>query len=508
MALLACLTSWWAVPLGVALVAASYLWPYFVTHRHLRGIPAPWGAQVSNLWLALAARRGQRYWAVDEAHNKLGNMVRVQPNHVSVVDESAVAVIYGHGNGLIKGDFYDVFVSIQPSIFSTRSRCEHTRKRKMVSHAFSARSVAELEPYMGQELALFVARLDELVAQAGGEARVDLLLWFSYLAFDMIGDLAFGAPFGMLEAGSDVAEARLTPDSAPEAVSAIELLNRRGETNATLGCLTPLGRWAVGWLPRGILHQGLDASAKLAGIAVARVKARLDQAKPARRDLLSHLVQARDAAGQTLPRNELTAEALAYVIAGSDTTANSSCALANYLLRHPRVLHQLQRELDAAVPAGVDVPSWEMVRSLEYLGWTVLETLRHHATSAIGLPRLVPHDSPGITILGRFFPPGTVLSVPTYSLHRCRAIWGPDALDFRPERWANPTPAQKTAFIPFGHGPRACVGRNVAEMEMKLIAATWIRRYSVALRQGDMETREGFLRKPMALQVALSQRPK
>ncbi|PHH70204.1 hypothetical protein CDD82_7265 [Ophiocordyceps australis] len=376
----------------------------------------------------------------------------------------------------------------------------------MVSHAFSARSVAQLEPYMRQELELFVARLDQLVAQAGGEARVDLLLWFNYLAFDMIGDLAFGAPFGMLQAGSDVAETRPTPDSAPVKVRAIELLNMRGDTNATLGCLSPLGRRAARWLPGRFFHQGLDAASQLAGIAVARVKARLDQAKPARRDLLSHLVQARDPAGHPLPRSEMTAEALAYVIAGSDTTSNSSCALANYLLRHPRVLALVQRELDAAVPPAVQVPDWNTVRNLEYLQWTVLETLRHHATSGIGLPRLVPPSSPGITLLGRHFPPGTVLSVPTYSLHHSRAIWGPDALDFRPERWADPTPEQKMAFNPFGHGPRACVGRNVAEMEMKLIAATWIRRYSLTLRQGDMETREGFLRKPLALHVALSQR--
>ncbi|PHH70203.1 hypothetical protein CDD82_7264 [Ophiocordyceps australis] len=103
MILLALVTWWWAGVFAVTFVAASYLWPYFVTHRQLRGIPAPWGAQVSNIWLAFAARRGQRYWAVDEAHKRLGKMVRVQPHHVSVMDETAVGVIYGHGNGLVKG---------------------------------------------------------------------------------------------------------------------------------------------------------------------------------------------------------------------------------------------------------------------------------------------------------------------------------------------------------------------------------------------------------------------
>ena len=89
---------------------------------------------------------------------------------------------------------------------------------------------------------------------------------------------------------------------------------------------------------------------------------------------------------------------------------------------------------------------------------------------------------------------------------RSKEIWGPDATEFRPERWENVTNRQKNAFIPFSHGPRACVGRNVAEMEMKMIAASWARRYDVQLRQDIMETREGFLRKPLALEIGLKRR--
>ena len=82
----------------------------------------------------------------------------------------------------------------------------------------------------------------------------------------------------------------------------------------------------------------------------------------------------------------------------------------------------------------------------------------------------------------------------------------PNPDEFRPERWAAVTPRQKNAFIPFSHGPRACVGRNVAEMEMKLIVATWCRRYDVYLRQDHMETREGFLRKPLGLEIGVKRR--
>jgi benzoate 4-monooxygenase len=147
-----------------------------------------------------------------------------------------------------------------------------------------------------------------------------------------------------------------------------------------------------------------------------------------------------------------------------------------------------------------------MVRDLSYLNNVINETLRYHSTSGIGLPRQIPENSPGVTIKGHYFPPGSVLSVPTYTIHHSKEVWGPDADDFKPERWDNATTLQKTAFNPFSHGPRACVGRNVAEMEMKLIAATWARRYAPELKQEVMETREGFLRKPLGLDIALKMR--
>ena len=87
-----------------------------------------------------------------------------------------------------------------------------------------------------------------------------------------------------------------------------------------------------------------------------------------------------------------------------------------------------------------------------------------------------------------------------------KALWGADAREFRPERWETVTEDQKAAFIPFSYGPRACVGRNVAEMELALIVSTVFRRYEFELRQGEMETREGFLRKPLGLEVGMRKR--
>ncbi|KAI0484122.1 cytochrome P450 [Xylariaceae sp. FL0804] len=528
MALLGLLASPWGFAAGlVALVAYYYLYPYFVTHRHLRGIPAPFPAQFTNLWLLGVSRRGRRSLEVHRAHERLGPLVRIQPGHVSVADAEAVPAIYGHGSGLLKADFYDAFVSIRRGLFNTRDRAEHTRKRKMVSHTFAPRSVGQFEPYIRQNLATFVRRWDELTSRqnhgggggGGGVAHVDCLAWFNYVAFDAIGDLAFGAPFGMLAAGADMAEVRSAPDAPASYAPAVEILNRRGEVSATLGCLPALRPWAA-WLPDPFFRRGLAAVQDLAGIAIARVKHRVesppvDEAGRGRKDLLARLQEARDDKGEPLGLEELTAEALTQLIAGSDTTSNTSCALLYHVARTPGVLARLRAELDAAVPDPdpdnpIAVPDFEAVRHLPYLEAVINETLRVHSTSGIGLARQVPLDSPtGVTLPnGVRFGPGTVLSVPTYTVHHSRAVWGADADAFDPGRWSADrlTPRQRAAFVPFSYGPRACVGRNVAEMEMKLIAATWARRYDVELRQDVMYVREGFLRKPLGLDIALSRR--
>lgn len=84
-----------------------------------------------------------------------------------------------------------------------------------------------------------------------------------------------------------------------------------------------------------------------------------------------------------------------------------------------------------------------------------------HSTSSIGLHRLVPQGPP-VEVCGRSFPPGTVLSVPSYTVMHSTATWGADAMEFRPERWDEDvlTERQKNSFIPFSYGPRACVGRK------------------------------------------------
>jgi benzoate 4-monooxygenase len=359
---------------------------------------------------------------------------------------------------------------------------------------------------MHQNLDLFVKQWDTLSNNAhGGYAKIDCLHWYNYLAFDIIGDLAFGKPFGMLEKGKDITEIQKTPDAPITYAPAVEVLNRRGEVSGTLGCFPQLKPYAK-YFPDPFFSQGLKAVENLAGIAVARVSARLDNKEDAGRvDLLARLMEGKDEKGEKLGRAELTAEALTQLIAGSDTTSNTSCAILYWICKTPGVLQKLQKELDEAIPEGMEIPTFDMVKDLKYLHNVINETLRIHSTSALGLPRLVPPGR-GIDILGHHFAPYTVLSVPAYTIHHSKEIWGSDADEFVPDRWDRMTERQKNAFIPFSYGPRSCVGRNVAEMELALIVSTTFRRYEFDLYQKELETREGFLRKPLECMVGIKKR--
>lgn len=219
-------------------------------------------------------------------------------------------------------------------------------------------------------------------------------------------------------------------------------------------------------------------------------------------------MEGKDENGGPMGRDELTVEALTQLIAGSDTTSNTMCALLFHASSTPHVLPKLQAELDEALGDGPAIPEYDQVKDLPYLDYVIKETLRIHSTSSLGLPRLVPPGSAGVSVCGRYFPAGTVLSVPAYTIHHSTDIWGTDADAYVPERWSKErlTERQRKAFVPFSHGPRACVGQNVAVMELAIFVATIFRRYEFQPRQQNMATREGFLRKPVGLRVGLRRR--
>ncbi|KAF5329968.1 hypothetical protein D9611_010468 [Ephemerocybe angulata] len=523
-------TALYLLPVSVILVHAV---PYLLDAQKIRQFPGPFIAKFSDAWLGYVSKNGHRSEDVHRMHLKYGPFVRIAPNHVSVADPDALSIVYAHGNGALKTEFYDAFVSIRRGVFNTRDRGDHTRKRKIISHIFSQKSVLEFEPQVRLYVGLLLKQWDRLYDMAakgmsgtdgeggwrgeGGRLWLDCLPWANYLSFDIVGDLAFGAPFGMLEAAKDSALVPKNPDQvmnsygkdtpASEVLSipAVKILNGRGEYSMAMGVLPAWWRPIARRLPW--YSQGQKDVQTLAGIAIMAVAKRM--ATPTDRvDLLSKLQAGRDSEGNPMGREELTAEALTLLIAGSDTTSNSTCAILYQLARNRYAQERLHHELDEHLGAEDEtVATGPQVKCLPYLDACINEALRIHSTSALGLPRVVPEG--GITVRGQFFQEGTVLSVPSYSIHRDPSIWGEDVEDFRPERWLEgDSSAMHRCLNIFSVGPRACLGRNLAMMELQVIVASIMRRYDIVLEDPDfnLDTREGFLRKPLACPIGIKRR--
>ncbi|KAJ7038031.1 cytochrome P450 monooxygenase [Mycena alexandri] len=521
------LTAVLALPAAVVLV---HLAIYLVDPYGIRKYPGPFLAKFSDAWLGWISQQGHRSEVIHEMHLKYGPFVRISPSEVSVAEPDALGIVYAHGNGALKSTFYDAFVSIQRGLFNTRDRRAHSRKRKMVSHVFSQKNVLEFEPHIRLYVGMLLGQWDRLYDAAskglsgddgdsgwvgrGGRLWLDCLPWVNYLAFDIIGDLAFGAPFGMIEAARDVAPVPAAGTDVPFSgkeeeimhIPAVAVLNGRGEYSMSMGVLPawvrPIMR-RVPWYSRG-----LQDVKHLAGIAIVAVAKRLGQPTD-RVDLLSKLQAGQDDNGNPMGRAELTAEALTLLIAGSDTTSNSTCAIIYYLASNPKVQDKLQAELDEQLGTEDElVATGEQVKRLPYLDACIDEALRLHSTSALGLPRIVPEG--GLVIAGHAFPAGTVLSVPSFTIHRDPAVWGADVEAFRPERWfeEDKKEAMQRTFNPFSVGPRACVGRNLASLELQIIVASILRRFHFVLEKPDepLETREGFLRKPLRCHVGIKRR--
>ncbi|PCH44238.1 cytochrome P450 [Wolfiporia cocos MD-104 SS10] len=474
-------TFWLALIPAVVIVALVV--PYLYDPLGLRVFPGPILAKLTSGWMAWTVNENRWSVTVEKLHHKYGIFVRLSPDHVSIAHPAALNAIYGHSAGATKAPFYDAFSNFRArNMFNTRSRTEHSRKRRNESHMFSPQSVRALEGTARVHHSNLVSQWDKLCSyvphtQSGGAAvgnlgacewRVDDgRVWFNCMPCD----LAFGAPFGMLLSGRDTArvakslKASLAAFGASaktgaevtfetEEIPAAQVLNERAELTAVLGWVPSRWHSLVQRLPA--FRTGKEASPKMAGLAVAAVAKRISN-PDAREDMLNKLLESRDENGEPLSADELSAEAFLLIIAGADTVANTSCATTYYIARDPRIQAKLQAELDEALNAiNSDVAPYDAVKHLPYLDAVINEGLRVFSTVGAGPPRVVPEG--GMTVLGHHFKEGTCVSVPVYHLHHDERIWGDNADEFYPERWIEATGERKKAmldaFAPFSLGPR------------------------------------------------------
>jgi cytochrome P450 len=196
-------------------------------------------------------------------------------------------------------------------------------------------------------------------------------------------------------------------------------------------------------------------------------------------DLLSMLMAARDDDGLPMSDEQLRDEVITLFIAGHETTANAVMWTLYLLSQHPNIEERLMTELAALNGAP---PTVRDLQRLPYLEQVVKESLRLYPPAG-GATRQPIED---IELGGYVIPKGNNIAISTYAMHRDPALF-PDPERFDPERFSPEREAQipKYAYLPFGAGPRVCIGNVFAMMETRILLATILQRWKLTLAPGQ-----------------------
>lgn len=184
--------------------------------------------------------------------------------------------------------------------------------------------------------------------------------------------------------------------------------------------------------------------------------------------------------GQPLTLDQKRAHATLLIIAGADTTATTLGCTMRFLMKNPAVLARVRAELATAESAGrlsTPIQHEETRENLPFFVACVKESIRLNPSAAQLFGRVAPAG--GVAVDGKWIPGGSEMTSLSYVVHRDPVLYAPDPEVYRPERWLEGEAGGNTkevlaemeaASFGFGMGPRVCMGRDIAMMEIyKLI---------------------------------------
>ncbi|KAI0826700.1 cytochrome P450 [Trametes gibbosa] len=382
---------------------------------------------------------------------------------------------------------------------------QHRRQRKMLNPLFSAKHLREMAPIFTH----IIHKLEDAISARvkDGPQEIDMLNWMGRTALELIGQGGLGHSFDPLT--EDVA------DDFTDSVKAFFPVQSQLPLMARLllPTLVKLGpaafrRKVVKMLPEGpsqTMRRISDALSTRSQELVDEKKRALEQGDEAvkqrvgeGRDIMSVLLRENMRASEEdrLTDEEVVAQVSTLVLAAMDTTSNALSRILHQLTLHPEVQQKLREEIVQARDDGTgklrDL-DYDEVMELPYLDAVCRETLRVYPPVG-ALMRVVRKDAVlplSAPIRGR---DGTLMdAVPVKKglriftdIRACntnKELWGPDACEWKPERWLSPLPrALEEAHIPgvYSHlmtfigGGRACIGFKFSQLEMKVVLATLI----------------------------------
>ena len=396
---------------------------YNIFFHPLKKFPGPWHAAASRIPYLLNVVKGKYLPWNQSLHEKYGQVVRVAPDELSFTDGRAWKDIYGFqkgGNGMPSGNvlqtprpgflithldsfvkdlrFYPlanaVYPEIRPMVMDVHFH-SHARVRKIFSNAFSNQALKKQEPLLRRHTELLLQAI-----QQKASTKFNLVTLFNFITFDIMGELAFGDPLGLLD-GNEHWENWIRDIYSDIKAS---VLFRAGLYFPLLMKLLEF------WVPKKLQEERIEG----VQLANARVDARL--AKNTDHPDIWSLTERKDGDGRpTLSLPEMHVNAASFMLAGTETSATLLSGLFYLLLKNPAKLELLTDEIRRSF-SSPDEMSLERLPRLKYLTACIEETLRMYPPVPFGLGRFTPKG--GAMICDRWVPEGVSISEPFL----CRAI--------------------------------------------------------------------------------------
>jgi cytochrome P450 len=327
--------------------------------------------------------------------------------------------------------------------------------RRTMAPAFAPPSVASYAPAMVEEALAFRDRWD----QAPPDTPVDVARDMTRLTLQIIARTMFSTDGSAL--------ATVMEDAIGDGMATLQM----GIADFIPGLSTL--RMRAREKRVALVFAGLDA-------AVARLIAERE-AKSGGDDLLARLIAARDSeTGAAMTAREVRDQMVTIFVAGHETTAVAMAWIWYLISQHPAEEARLHAELDTVLAGRA--PTLEDLPNLPYTRMVAEEAMRLYPPAPGTSTRVALAAD---EICGMKIPKGAYITVIPWVTHRHHALWDrPDR--FEPERFARAAQAERPrfAYLPFGGGPRVCIGAGLALTEILLVLAVLAQRYRLALAPG------------------------
>ncbi|KAI1428001.1 cytochrome P450 [Xylaria sp. FL1777] len=428
---------------------------YSLTIHPLAAFPGPISTATSRIPFWRACVTGTQVTWMQKLHAKYGPVVRYSPNDLSFIDQdgSVWKAIHGHGKG---GREFpkarEWFVTPANGVYGINSAPaheDHRRYRRVFAPAFSDRALKQQESLFRKHIDLLTSKLSE---NASKSETVDMVKMFQFTTFDIMGDLTFGQPLGLLKGNKYTHWVEAVFDSI-KVIPIAQLIQYYPVVNTIFNFLEP--KFVTDMKYNHFKH------------STDRIDMRLEKGSD-EPDIWNLVLSAKE--DEKLSLEEMYCHSDVFMLAGTETTGTSMAGLTYYLLTNPDKLALLTQEIRAEFSSESEI-TMESTAGLKFLNACINEALRLYPPVPVGVPRVVPE--PGQTIAGKWVAPETRVSVHHYATYHSPSNFrNPDT--FAPERWLGDPAYQndrRESVKPFATGPRDCIGQNMAMFEMRLMLA-------------------------------------